>query len=483
MRVITILFVCVLWSTFSSRAQNKQLLYDFLEIPQALMINPGMQTSYEWNAGIPLLSGIAGQAGTSGVSVNDLFADDGVDFNEKVRNRAVFGMNKRDEVTGTYQVEIFYGGFRARNKPENYFSFGLYHEGFVINYWPEDLAILGYEGNADQLGRRFDLDHLKIRGEVLNVFHFGWNRVINKELTVGARGKLYSSIAEFNSSTNDGYFVTNEGQNNLLSNTLVSDMKLRSSGLEEIRAAIVDDDVDSFSEITDIALRRGFLGGDLGLGLDLGFSYNLNPQTVITGSLLDIGFVYHYSDVRNFTLDGSATIEGIEVILPDALADPDADLWQELVDEIEELIPFEENENNYLTFRPIKLYGSVRLDFGEPEPTIEDCGCTYDIIEKSRNFQYINSVGAQIYAINRPRGPQTALSLFYQRRFGNTLALKGTYTADKYTLTNFGLGMSLQAGSFNFYLLADNLLGYRNIADSHYASFQFGFNIITWQSN
>lgn len=29
-------------------AQNKQILYDFTEIPQALMVNPGMSTDFQW---------------------------------------------------------------------------------------------------------------------------------------------------------------------------------------------------------------------------------------------------------------------------------------------------------------------------------------------------------------------------------------------------------------------------------------------------
>ena len=464
----------------SLTAQNKQLLYDFLEVPQALMLNPGMKTSYKWHAGIPLLSGIAGQGATSGISVDDIFANDGLDINDKVRNRAVNALSKRDDVNGTYQIEVFSGGFRLKNQPENYISFGLYHEGFVINYWPRDLAILGFEGNANQIGRRFDLSHLKVRGEVLNVFHVGWNKIMNKNLTLGVRGKLYSSILEFNSSNNDGAFVTNLGQNNLLSNTLVSDMQVRSSGIEALRQALDD---GGGADVASLFAKRGLLGGDLGLGLDLGFSYNLNPQTVITGSLLDLGFVYHYSDVRNFTLDGRATIEGIEVILPDALLDPDADFWQDLVDEIEALVPFEENNNNYVTFRPLKLYGSIRHNFGEPPLTKEDCDCDYQSQGIDRNFFYRNSVGGQLYVINRPRGPQAALTGFYQRRIGNVLALKGTYTVDKYSLTNFGLGMSLQAGPLNFYFMADNLLGYRNIAGSHYASFQFGLNIISWNDN
>ena len=480
MRGCKILVISLFLGIWSITGQNRQLLYDFIEVPQALMLNPGMQTSYRYHAGIPLLSGIAVQGATSGISVNDIFANDGLDINDKVRDRAVNALSKRDDINGTYQIEVFSGGFRLKSQPENYISFGLYHEGYTINYWPRDLAILGFEGNADQIGRRFDLSHLKVRGEVLNVFHVGWNKMMNKNLTLGIRGKLYSSILEFNSSSNDGAFVTNLGQNNLLANTLVADMSLRSSGVEAIRQALDD---GSGSDAARIFTKRGFFGGDLGLGLDLGFSYNLDRQTLITGSLLDLGFVYHYSDVRNYTLEGRATIEGIEVILPGALIDPNADFWQDLVDEIEALIPFEENNKNYFTFRPVKLYGSIRHNFGEPPLTKEDCDCDYKSQDIDRNFFYRNSVGGQIYIINRPRGPQAALTAFYQRRIGNILSLKGTYTVDKYSLTNLGLGMSLQAGPVNFYLMADNLLGYRNIAASHYASFQIGLNIISWNDN
>jgi hypothetical protein len=84
-----------------SFAQNQELAYDFVEIPQALMLNPGMQTGFQWYAGIPMLSNLAVSAGTSGISVHDLFADDGIDFNDKVRDRALYGMDKRDQVGTT----------------------------------------------------------------------------------------------------------------------------------------------------------------------------------------------------------------------------------------------------------------------------------------------------------------------------------------------------------------------------------------------
>jgi hypothetical protein len=76
-----------------------------------------------------------------------------------------------------------------------------------------------------------------------------------------------------------------------------------------------------------------------------------------------------------------------------------------------------------------------------------------------------------------------ALTAFYHRRFGDVMALKATYTVDKFTYSNIGLGLSVQAGPVNFYVMADNFLAYRNIADTNYASFMLGLNIISWGGN
>ncbi|MCP4976683.1 MAG: hypothetical protein GY931_11015, partial [Maribacter sp.] len=364
------LITSILWGGLFAHAQNKQLLYDFTEIPQALMVNPGMETDFNWYAGIPVLSGISIQAGSSGISVNDLFANDGLDFNDKVRDRAINEMSIRDELSGTFQLELLSGGFRGKD-PNVFYSFGLYSEGYFINYWPKDYGILAFEGNADKLGERFDLSHLKARGEMVNVFHFGINKKMNNNLVLGARGKIYSSILDFNSSQNNGYFVTTEGQNNIFASTLNADLMLRSSGINAIETAIDDENVPA------TIIKRGFFGGNLGLGVDLGFTYYLNPQTVLTGSLLDLGLIYHTNEIENFSLKGDATIEGIEIILPDALLDPDQDYWESLVDEIEAFIPFEETTKSYLTFRPTQLYASLRYNFGEPSEGQADCDCDY----------------------------------------------------------------------------------------------------------
>ncbi|HDZ14644.1 MAG TPA: hypothetical protein ENH60_07065, partial [Pricia sp.] len=177
MRIPRLLFFALFWACIFVQGQNKQLLYDFTEIPQAGMINPGMETDFQWYGGVPVLSGIMLQAGSSGISVNDIFANDGLDINDKIRERAIFGMKPSDELSGTFQVEFLNFGFRGRN-PDNFYSAGMYMEGDAIGYWFRDYAILAIEGNADRLNERFDLSHLKTRGALVNVFHIGLNKRI-----------------------------------------------------------------------------------------------------------------------------------------------------------------------------------------------------------------------------------------------------------------------------------------------------------------
>lgn len=485
MRMVCKIVLAVVFCCATTFAQNKQLLYDFYEIPQSLMINPGVKTSQKWHVGVPVISGISVQGASSGVTVNDLFANDGVDFTTKVQERLLDVMGNRDDFGSTSQIEGFTIGFRGKNRPDDYYSFGMYGEMDVISYWPKDLAILAFEGNGgNNIGRSFDLGDLNVRGEMVNVFHFGINRKVNSDLTMGIRGKLYSSIFQFQSIKNSGSFVTTQGTNNIFESAINADMQLQTAGVKGFYDIVDEDSGTTRKDVERLFSKRVLLGGNLGLGLDFGFSHQLNQQTTITGSILDLGFIYNAKDVWNYTFSGSTVTDGISVILPDDINNLDNDLWQDLIDEIDEALPHGENQEAYISWRPVKLYGSIRYDFGEGgNPLSDNCGCAVNPGGGINRDYYRNSLGGQLFMIKRPKGIQPALTGFYQRRLGRAITLKATYTMDKYSYTNVGLGTSLQMGPVNFYVLADNLLSYSNMADSHYASLQFGFNIISWNDN
>ncbi len=115
------------------------------------------------------------------------------------------------------------------------------------------------------------------------------------------------------------------------------------------------------------AIERG-VESSVDSGTLLGFTVTDIKVSLVDGS-------YHEEDsteqafgvaaniaLRNASLSAKPKllepVMALEIILPEALSDPNADFWEDLVNEIEELIPFEENSKNYVTLRPIKFYSS-----------------------------------------------------------------------------------------------------------------------------
>ena len=120
-----VLFIVILLS-INCFSQNRQILYNFTSVPQSMLANPGSDVTYNWFVGIPLLSGFSANASSSSFSAYDLFANNGVDFNTKLRN-VVFSTSRDDKVVANEQLEIFSGGFRLGDLQNNsYISFGMY---------------------------------------------------------------------------------------------------------------------------------------------------------------------------------------------------------------------------------------------------------------------------------------------------------------------------------------------------------------------
>lgn len=459
--------LCLLITCFSF-SQNKQVLYGFNEIPQSLMLNPGAQISNDWYVGMPLLSQLHVNVGMSGISVYDVFAEDGRDFNSKLRD-AIYNMDSNDHFAVNQQLEIISGGFAFGNSYEKdqYLSFGLYQETDVMVYFPKDYAILAYEGNQSNINRIFDLSHLNASAEIVSVFHVGYNKKLHNKLTVGARGKIYSSLINFNSTKNTGTFVTTPGENNYYKHTFNLDLELRTSGA----GSLLNDDNSDFSEDLNQLRSRVLFGGNLGLGIDIGFTYQPTEQWTVSASLQDIGFISHSKDVENYKLDGTYEFEGINPIFEESEQGQTAEeYWDEIADEFEDLFTLDTTNTKYSTWRPLKLNAALTYSFGEK--VSKECNCLQG------DSGYLNAVGAHLFAINRPKQPQLALTAFYYRQLFDQIRLKATYTVDSYSFTNVGLGMSAHLGGINFYLMADNLLEFQNLAKAQSVSLQLGFNYI-----
>ncbi|WP_343589279.1 DUF5723 family protein [Flavobacterium sp.] len=436
-------------------------MYNFTSIPQSSLVNPGADVSYKYYFGFPVLSGISANVGSSSFSAYDLFSNDGVDFNQKVRD-VINKSSSKDKVVTNQQLEIFSGGFRIGGRESrSYISFGLYQEFDFFMFVPKDLALLALNGNRDYIGKSFNLGDLNMKAEVLSVFHVGFHKKVNDKFVYGGRAKIYSSGANATSTKNSGYIYTGEqpGTPNLYNQIISSNLELKTSGL----ARFTKDEYEG-NVIRDIA-HNTFFNGSLGFGVDAGITYYIKDNLQFTASVVDLGFVRQTKDIETLTYKGTYQYNGAN---PDFLGSDDP---ENVFDEFDRAIPRDTLHNKYTTWRPTKIYSSIQYSFGEKRS--DECNC-HGNVEKF----YKNAAGLQVFGMSAPREPLVALTAFYRRNIFRKLDLKATYTLDTFSNKNIGLGLSGAIGPVNIYALVNNVLEYKDISKASSAAFQLGINFV-----
>ncbi|MFY7671356.1 DUF5723 family protein [Tenacibaculum sp. MEBiC06402] len=452
-----VIFLLLMLISVHLTSQNKQILYGFDNIPQTLLLNPGAETNYKYHIGIPLISGISAQANISGFTIADLFRADNVDFNTKLDN-VINQLGNNDYLSINTQVEVINAGYKINDK--DYLSVGFYTELDAFSVIPKDFLELVRDGNAGNLNRSFLFSKLSGKADLLGVIHAGITRKFNERFTAGARLKIYSGSLNMMSNDNQGSLTTRLGTNGIYEHTLSNvDLAGYSSGFYNDNNAL---DV----EVGDV-LSKTFLGPNLGLGIDVGFTYNVDEQTKFSASLLDIGFVAYSDKLRNGTVEGDYVFSGIEFQYDGS----NPDYWQNLNDDINANVIRRQNKDSYSVLRPIKFNAALHHYFGKSRRE-ESCS---DI---SYHSYFDNAVGAQLFSVIRPIGPQFAFTGFYQRKVSEKFSTRVTYTIDDFSYTNFGIGISAHIWKVNVYGAVDNVFNLSDIADANSASFQFGINML-----
>ena len=450
-----LVFGLLIYSLVNS--QNKQIMFGFGEMPNTLMINPGAETNFRYHVGIPALSGFSFAIGASEGKLADLFLKDNTAFSTKFENLNE-KLTNRDFLSFNLQIDILNGGYRLDEK--TYLSFGLYQEIDFIGYYPKDIAELLYYGNQASINKTVHFSDLKFRGEMLGVLHAGLSYKVNKKLNVGGRFKLYSGSLHTASKKNSGTFNSNLGVNNVYTHNLSNVNVLTNS------SGFYDADGKLNVNVKD-AIGNTILSKNIGVGVDIGFTYHHTPQIEFTGSILDMGFVSYSKNNRNLTINGDFQFDGIELLYDSN----NTDYWSQLDSDFKAKVPRETNADSYTVWRPIKLNGAVRYSFGRAR-TSKEC---YD--ETYKDY-YNNSVGLQLFAVTRPLSTQVAATMFLEKNIGENFHAKFTYTVDDFSMSNIGVGLSTQIGNFQMYGLVGNVLKFSDLTEATTASLQFGFNLI-----
>lgn len=454
-----IIYVCFVVVAFIHTSVNgqQQLAFSFGETPQTLMLNPGAETNFRYHYGIPVLSNFNLNVGITGFELSELFLADNANFDVKFE-RVLNKLSEEDYIDLNARIDIINGGYRYDEK--TYLSFGFYQELDVVAYIPKDIAELWYYGNQNFLDRSFSFSQLTIKADILGVLHAGISHKVNKQLNIGARAKIYSSSFNAETNHNSGTFTTFENEQNILRQSLNDvNIEVRTSGL-------IGANDKALENATDL-VSKTFLGGNLGIGFDFGFTYHFTPQLEFTGSILDLGFVRHSKNTRVYSAEGDYTFDGINFTGFDPTSP--IDYWQQLEDDFDDRVPSDETTEAYTSWRPTKINAAVKYSFGD----IRSKACFTDTYKR----YYYNAIGFQVHSILRPRGPQFSFTSFFETSVTEKIHSKFTHTINDFSALILGSGFTFQWGNVNVFGLVDNMLGARDLISASNITVNFGINM------
>ncbi len=452
----TFLFFAVLFFGNMGFSQNSVNFYNFSSLPQSLIQNPAYNIDKRVHVGIPVLSNVHLDVGSSGVVLYDLFADNSIPVEEKFRS-ALGQMKANDAFMLNQKTTVLDAGYRLNR--EDYLSFGYYQELDFYSNFPKSMAELFYEGTSF-INKRYTIEGYAMQAELLGVYHVGLQRKVDKDVSIGGRVKLYSGVFNVSSKKNKGYMYTDINEDNQYVHGLsIVDVGARTSGVISVEEESIDD--------SNIGQR--FFLGNLGLGLDLGMTYSLKNDFVLSASITDIGFVYNSRNVSNYHVLGSFRTDGIAL---DFDEEHPTEYWEELESEFSDAVDISHNSNHYISWRPTQMVVDLKHVFAEKR--LAEC----NYYGKPSSSMSSSAIGGLVRAQKRPETVLFGASIYYEKNFNNIFETRVSYTVDKFSYTNVGLSASLQLWKVNLFAGVNNIIGLADLSKANSASVQLGLNVL-----
>ena len=305
--------------------------------------------------------------------------------------------------------------------------------------------------NVKFLGKDFSLG-LSLGELQLRSFNFTWAQPINEKLNVGITGKFYSGRSLFSALSNL-YFYAEEKVEYI-------EMGINAEGKSSIPVKI--DDLLNSDKSTFGLFNYVFGLRNPGFGVDIGATYQLNPNIELSANIADLGFIYWNRNTSSLTANGEYRWQGID--------------YSSKID-IEQLRNFREN-NSLESFRDSflnQLIVSSNKTYSTLSPLGFNAGINYQISEKIRlaaflqNTAYLNhsifNIGfASTFAMGKKFGAVTGINFSNHSSVSIPagISLNGRYINAAIMLTNLVAVLAPSStknfgGSINFSFVLSKL--------------------------
>jgi hypothetical protein len=396
-------------------------------VPQSHLLNPATQPRCGFYLGLPLVSPLQLNVENSAFSVNDVLWYDGdstITFMHPDADQDKFldNFGKSNYISTDVSTNIVSFGFRSGDM---YFTYEITQRVSIRASYPGDMIRLALKGNEE--GDEFDLSGFGVNAFSYLELSMGVSRKLSDILHVGYKSKILFGQANMSTKRTDITLTTDE------------DWIVRSKF--DINATlpgvIIPTDADGNFKYDDIDFEEDLqtsdyikmATGNFGLALDLGVHFKPIEKLTLSASILDLGFIKWKNYTFNITQDAEFIFDGIEVEFNDS-----TDFGENLLDSLENTFVLNETENSYSTFLPAKIYLGVK----------------YDIIDEIS----VSALSRTEFYKGRLRQQFNLSANFYPIKM---VAASINYSIMNKTFNNFGLGLALKAGPFNWYMISDNL--------------------------
>lgn len=343
------------------KAQRNDALYFATNTPQSSFYNPAKQSDLNMYMSLPIISNFGIDFHTSGfcwkdmVNKNPQYPDslrldiDG--FSKKLNDNNYFDVSFNTDILGF--------GFRFKEK--NYLSFSIMmNVDARLNFSKGlfDLMVYGtdYPQHSIQV---FDGKLMDATGYIAPTI--AYSRVIDSNLTVGARLKFYNGI--YNVHTNNSDVTMHFNDDNI---TATSDIDIRTSNaFMETKINSVTDE-DSITTSDDMSNMVSNMLKNKGLGIDVGATYKIRPDMEISASIVDLGFIKwksHAQNIKSKHPGREVNFSGVNTNY-DSISNDINNYLDDMADSIKHSFDLESKDmNSYTTLMPTKIYLGYSWNF------------------------------------------------------------------------------------------------------------------------
>jgi hypothetical protein len=410
---------------------------------QSTYINPAILPSYSTSIGIPGLSNISFNFRIDGFNLNtatNSVVDDSIFSFPKFYNN-IKGENIEIDMAVNY--EIFHVRFKSKKW---YYGINLNTRNITNIRLSKEFVGLVANGNDFYAGSAWDVSSTSITNIAFNELGFSMARNFDR-FNVGGRIKLYQGIGV--AQTKDFTLKLNQPK------TPTEEISVVAGGI--INTASIGVLTDSINgrattgEEKEINEKNLYSMGNLGGGIDLGLTYDVNNRLTLGASIVDFGFINWTNNVYNYGInDVDVRTNGLN---DKQLEDGNAQ--EAYFDSLFNLFQPKVSNNSFTTFMPWRFY-----------------------LTANYNLNRRNTLGAIIQGRYLSGSILPAYTLSYARKFGDGFHLTANYSIIGNSYANVGLGWSLKMGAVQWYLVQDNILAYFKPDLFQNISLRLGFNLV-----